>query len=168
MVQLANIEEVFREYFAKAIVPDRIIELGTCAGDFSLLIYNLRREINEDFDFITFDHQILINIIPEKMSFCQGNIFEHIDFIGSLIKENTLILCDNGDKIREVHSLYPYLKKNCVIMAHDYFSDRQEFEQRKCWSACEITDADVKDLNLKPYLQDTMKKGIWLSMIYDT
>jgi hypothetical protein len=165
MVQVANIEQVFRKYFEAAIVPDRIIELGTCAGDFSLLIYNLRKEINDKFDFITCDHQILINIIPEKMSFCQMDIFEHIDFIGKLIKENTLILCDNGDKIREVHAMYPFLKKNCVLMAHDYFYDWEEFERRNCWSACEITAADVSDLKLEPYLQDIMTEGLWLSMI---
>jgi hypothetical protein len=167
MLQVLNIEVIFKRYFIEAIVPKRIIELGTLAGDFSMLIYNLREQIDPDFDFITFDNIIQINNIPPKMSFCQLDIFNHIDFIGGMIEENTLVLCDNGDKIREVHALAPYLKNNCVIMAHDYFPTKENFLERNCWPVCEITDSDVQDLymELNPYKQEIMTEGLWLSLI---
>jgi hypothetical protein len=55
MLQVANIEEIFREYFKVAILPVRIIELGTMTGRFSKIIYNLRASYDNDFDMITID-----------------------------------------------------------------------------------------------------------------
>ncbi len=165
MLQVKNIEDIFRQYFEKAVVPDRIIELGTYDGIFSNIIYGLRSEINDSFDFHTFDLLNLITEVPERMTFYQADIFEKMDFIGNLVKENTLILCDNGNKIQEVNRLAYYLKANCVIMAHDYFHSRKEFENNEIWSTCEITFDDVKDLNLEPYLQEIMANGAWLSLI---
>ncbi len=165
MLQVPNIEDVFRAYFEKAVVPDRIIELGTYDGIFSNIVYRLRAAINDKFDFLTFDRLNLIQDIPEKIKFHQMEIFENIDFIGSLIIDNTLILCDNGDKIKEVNILATYLKNNCVIMAHDYFHSRDDFKDNKIWSTCEIIFDDVRDLNLEPYLQEIMINGAWLSLI---
>jgi hypothetical protein len=167
MFQVENVKDVFQKYFGKAVTPDRIIELGTYKGTFSKMIYDLRREINHDFDFHTFDNINNLTItLPVNMHFYCIDIFENINFIAGLIKENTLILCDNGNKIAEVNILAPYLKKDCVIMAHDYFYDRKDFEDNKYrWLSCEITHDDVKDLQLEPYFQELMIHAAWLSLM---
>jgi hypothetical protein len=166
MLQALNIEEIFREYFQIAIVPDRIIELGTMSGKFTHIIHALRSENDNNFDLITFDQRrdVRAEYLPWNMIFCQMDIFLNMDFIINLIKPRTLILCDNGNKIKEVQSLAPHLKQDCVIMAHDYFHDKYAFEHQIGWTACEITWSDVEHLGLSPYHQDIMEKGYWLSL----
>jgi hypothetical protein len=167
MLQVENVEQIFREYFSKAIIPDRIIELGTMTGRFSHIIYNIRNEINDKFDFITIDHNAIVKEVLPNMIFCQMDITKHFKFIGSLIKENTLVLCDNGNKVLEVRTLSKYLKKNCVIMAHDYFNKKEDSSPDNMrWPyGCEICHDDIKDLtNLQPYFQDIMKEAFWMSM----
>jgi len=169
MQQVKNVEEVFREYFSVSIVPDRIIELGTMAGSFSTLVYNLRKEINEDFDFFTSDINPIQVPVPKKMVFSQLDIREHFPYIGSLIKENTLVLCDNGNKIREVRSLNKYLKKNCVIMCHDYHESKEVAALNvEEWRWAEIFFDSVKDLPLlvkyvegKNDIYELMKSAFW-------
>ena len=169
MQQIENIEEIFKKYFAKAITPDRIIELGTGSGEFTNIIYNLRKQINDKFDFITIDNLKYFIELPPDVTFHELDIFNNIESIGNMIKENSLILCDNGDKIKEVSLLYPYLKSNCVIMAHDYFLSLEDFKANiklpRCWEHCEITFDDVKHLDLQFYFDEIMKEGFWLSMI---
>ena len=153
MQQKANIKEVFTEYFKKAIIPDRIIELGTAWGTFTHLMYDLRKEINDDFLLFTIDNLSEIQEKKENMIYCNLNIFLNIEFIGSLITPKTLVLCDNGNKPEEVRLLRPYLKKDCVIMAHDY-----------CWGGYEIEWNHVRDLGLKKYKFELMKSAGWLSL----
>ena len=166
--QVVNIESIFREFF-KSYKPDRIIELGTMSGKFTHMIYNLRRELDNDFDIITFDiNNYLVygkvSSMPNKTTFHQMDILGNIDGIGKLIKDNTLVLCDNGHKVNEVCSLTPYLKENCVIMAHDYAYDKQRQLELGVWDYREIEFKDIEHLNLKPFMQELMETGAWLSM----
>jgi hypothetical protein len=156
MQQVLNIEDVFREYFKVGILPDRIIELGTAWGNFTHILHKVRSDINYDFDFITIDKVSIIEDMPWNMIFCQMSIFDNVKFIAELIKPNTLLLCDDGDKPLEVRTFTPYLKKGCVIMAHDY--------KTEYWWNSEIIFDDIKDLGLVPYHQDIMDKGGWLSL----
>lgn len=166
MQQVANIKEIFSEYFKVAETPDRIIELGTMTGNLSMIIYNLRKEISEDFDYITIDirRDIKMELLPKNMIYCQMDIFNNLEFIGHLIKPQTLILCDNGDKVKEINKLAKYLKPHCVMMAHDYSHDRETFNPDGVWAHCEITWADVEKLGLHSYHQDIMDNGAWLSL----
>jgi len=171
--QSKNVREVFKEYFRTAITPKRILELGTGSREFTHMIYMLRKEIDEDFDFITVDFTKYITSTPEeiwaliykRIIYLETDIFSHVGFIGNLIIDDTLVLCDNGDKPREVRLFTPYLKSGCVIMAHDYFYDMDEFKRKGGWPVCEITYGDVSDLGLIPYHQDLMKNAFWLSLI---
>jgi hypothetical protein len=173
MMQIRNIREIFKKYFDSAIVPNRIIELGTYNAEFTKIIYDLRHDINDDFDFITFDFIKYPTSMPEEIRarlfkriiYCETDIFNHIDFVGDLIKEKTLVLCDNGDKIKEVCLLAPYLRSDCVIMAHDYFETKEDFEKQEEWPSCEITWQDVMGLGLERYNYELMKSSLWLSMI---
>jgi hypothetical protein len=166
MLQVANIEEIFRNYFEVANTPARIIELGTMTGRFTNIIYNIRKEIDSNFDLITVDQRrdIKDEYLPSNMVFCQMDLFKNFALIRDMIIPDTLILCDNGNKIMEVNYLGNFLKEDCVIMAHDYFYDRKEFEGQQTWPSCEITWADVEGLGLRHYFQEIMKKGFWLSL----
>ena len=167
--QVFYIEDVFEEYFKVAIVPDVIIELGTDNGSFTEIIYRLRTKINSDFDFYSFDVKERPMDLPTRVVFDKIDIFQNIARIGELVQENTLILCDNGRKIEEVWALVPYMKKDCVIMAHDYFKDAPTFYIESNWAVCEIEFNDVRPLlptyGLELYHPEIMDKGLWLSLI---
>lgn len=162
MQQVTDIESIFRKYFSYAIIPSRIIELGGATGVFTKLLYRVRKEINNDFDFITIDQLLQVKNIPKNMHTYEMDIFSNVEFIGSLIKYRTLVLCDDGNKVLEVKTFVPYLKQDCVIMAHDYAFSKKD--GNKYWWCCEITWDDVKNLGLELYHQDLMETGGWLSL----
>jgi hypothetical protein len=171
MLQVSNIEDVFREYFKVAVLPDRIIEMGTMTGRFSNIVHKLRSEYNDDFDYITIDQRrdvkpeyFSVDGLPNNMIYIQMNIWPNMKLIERMLRPKTLILCDNGNKIEEVKALYFYLPENCVVMAHDYFFDREEFARQTEWPACEITWDDVKHLGMRFHYQHIMDKGHWLSL----
>jgi len=159
MQQAQNIEEVFAGYF-KQNTPARIVELGTATGEFTMIIHKLRSQKDMDFDYITFDHTLYLADVPANMVVCRCDIMSNFEMIKELIKENTLILCDNGNKIIEVQTLAPAMKEGCVIIAHD-FTDSN-------WRSHEISMDDIKDVvngcKLKPYFQDVMREGGWMSL----
>lgn len=161
MQQVKNIKEIFTEYF-KTNSPTRIIELGYGSGEFTNMIHELRSMDKKPFDLITFDNKIYDRSIPDNAIFCRCDIFKSIALISKLIINNTLILCDNGNKVNEVRSLIPYMLSGCVIMAHDY--GEQNF-----WDYREIYDKDIIDLvekyELSHYMQNILINGVWLSLI---
>lgn len=161
MQQVENIREIFKQLFNE-FVPDRIIELGTGSGEFTLMLYDLRNEFTNEFDFYTFDKSDNLKDNRDNLIVVRCDIFRNINIIKHLIKENTLILCDNGNKIGETRALIPELKNNCVIMAHD-------FGGQVCWGWEEIKLSDVQDLvdeyGLKEFNQELMLQGAWISLI---
>lgn len=161
MQQVKNIREIFVEYFKKNS-PARIIELGYGTGEFTNMIYELRSMDKKPFDLITFDNKVYGGEIPDNAIFCRCDIFKSIGLISKLIINDTLILCDNGNKVNEVRGLIPNLLSGCVIMAHDY--GQQDF-----WDYREIYDKDIIDLvekyNLSHYMQELLINGAWLSLI---
>lgn len=161
MQQVNYIREIFAEYF-KTNNPAIIIELGYGSGEFTNMIHELRSLNKKPFQLITFDNKIYNgNILPNAI-FCRCDIFESIEFISKLIVNDTLILCDNGNKVNEVRHLIPHMLSGNVIMAHDY--GEQDF-----WDYREIYDKDINDLvekyGLSHYMQELLIKGAWLSLI---
>jgi hypothetical protein len=160
MQQVNNIREIFSEYF-KTNHPKLIIELGYGTGEFTNMIYSLRSEYPEPFRMITFDNKIYSGEVSANIIFCRADIFNSLPFIGTLIQENTLILCDNGNKVAEARRLIPHMLPGCGIMAHDY--GEQDF-----WDYREIYDKDINDLvekyGLYHYMQELLIKGAWLSL----
>ena len=167
--QVFYIEDVFREYFEVALTPQLIIELGTDNGSFSEIVYRLRTKINSNFEFYSFDIKERPIELPTRVIFERIDILKNLPKIGALIEENTLILCDNGNKIEEVWGLVPYMKTDCVIMAHDYFKDAPTFHLEASWPVCEIEFNNVRPLlpkyGLELYHPEIMDKGLWLSLI---
>ena len=79
-----------------------------------------------------------------------------------------LLLCDNGEKIKEFRAFAKYLKKGDVIMAHDYCKDGNYFNDHirgVHWNFCEIGDGHVQDIcdkyNLVPFMQEMFINVVW-------
>ena len=91
-----------------------------------------------------------VNEILDKNShFIRGDIFLLKDFINDLISKpgRVLVLCDNGEKIREFNEFSKSLKTQDVIMCHDFYESRADFENdlNRTWDWCEITLPDIQD-----------------------
>ncbi|HUX56051.1 MAG TPA: hypothetical protein VMV77_03695 [Bacteroidales bacterium] len=159
MQQIADIERYFKDFFG-FYIPDRIIEFGTGAGDFIAIIRKLGTFDIYSYD-LYFDYIIVEGIIYDKI-----DIFENEQSISDLFKTgNILLLCDNGDKIREVCTFAKYLKTGDVIMAHDYADDRDSFIKNNYWRTCEIVFENVEKAlaDFKPFHHDLMIQAGWMS-----
>ena len=74
------------------------------------------------------------------------------------------MLCDGGDKRREFKTFHKYLKKNDIIMAHDYAPNSEVFKDEylnKIWNWHEFQDDFAEYENLEPYLQEIFKNYAW-------
>lgn len=97
--------------------------------------------------FYSFDN-VLRDIPRMELCVALGTRFAKVDCfdpkvvlqIGGIIqsKGTTLVLCDGGDKVREVTQFAPYLKAGDFIMAHDWARDRAARERlRPKWPSWE-------------------------------
>lgn len=83
-------------------------------------------------------------------------------------------MCDGGNKIKEFEIFSTLLKKDDVIMAHDFSYDLDYYNQhmRKIWKnikKLEISDSDIKqicnDYDLIPYKEKMTVDVLWCSRI---
>jgi hypothetical protein len=112
---------------------DRIIEIGTLHGGLSLFIHKNKKPTCE---FISYDIDPELNIVPPRfrsqIDFRIGDCFsqETGTEIMNLIQNTSkrvLLLCDGGDKPREVRTFGGYLKPKDVLMCHDYADNSEDF-----------------------------------------
>lgn len=178
-MQLPHVGKHFAELFKSMdVLPDTIIELGTYDGEFSSIIFNLRSQYNDNFNFITYDHHYHLNLVDyrknlsvhKNFEFKIQDIFASLDEIGDIISKSgkCLVLCDNGKKIDEVNALCKYLKVGDIIMAHDYAYNQEVYNKNLYWGWLEITYPDIQDEaeknNLALYQHDLMQEVAWLCM----
>lgn len=94
-----------------------IVELGTWKGGFSLWLH--AQAENRDMCFRTYDV-----IKPERQppNFVQIDIYAEAEEIGKHLKKNAplILLCDGGNKPRELRTFSMYLKPDSVIVVHDW------------------------------------------------
>jgi len=161
--------EIFnREQFA------RVIEIGTFHGGLSLflafccLVKNMK--------FFTFDIRMngktaVYNKIRKLGGkFEKANVFQ-TDKIKQLILApgRVMLLCDGGNKPKEIRTFAPFLKQGDVIMGHDYFDTQQNFEHQQKWLSCELVKADIqgacKKHNLAPWYEHVLPEIFWVGRI---
>jgi hypothetical protein len=126
----------------------RIIDLGTCSGNFSiyLALWCQRRKS----EFYTYDiiewQQIRdskhseFDIYAEEFKAPLLDSFKRVDVqsvdmvkeIGALIQRTgcSVVFCDNGSKPEEVRLFAPFLKKDDIIAVHDWGSEISEVNIR--------------------------------------
>jgi len=173
--QDVNTLDVFRDFLSKEKF-DVIIELGTKYGGLTQFLTELHNNIHT-FDIGNYMNSAQIDyLLASGTMIYIEDIFE-TNTVSNLMQNNKriLLLCDNGNKIREVQRFTPYLKKHDVILAHDYFptendvyhvvgppayGDKPKTVRR--WSSHEISDKDVDYDVLEPFFAKEFEAVFWL------
>lgn len=132
---------------------DNIVEIGSYNGGLSSYIFDTKKP---DSKFVSYDIVPEINETKKNrddIDFRIGDCFEQPQFdeIVSLIQSpgRTLMICDGGFKTREFNDFSVYLKKDDVIMLHDYKQEDQSFfEAKEYWQwpySFETCYEDIKE-----------------------
>jgi predicted O-methyltransferase YrrM len=158
-------EEAFTEFFGKEEF-DIVIELGTLRGGLTILLAELCGSKLHTFDIkdvLSDSSKHILNDL--NVSVYVENIFD-TDTVKNLIRKEgrVLLLCDNGNKPKEVKLFTPFLKKDDVIMAHDYHLNKNKFNENKhIWRHFEISEKDMNYKSLKSYepYYNLFKKVFW-------
>jgi len=167
-----------QKYFVKIIKEfDRIIELGTYTGAFTLFLHRIKRS---DTELISYDVDLsLCRISNYNLDLRWGNYFEEptIIEIKELIENKSkrvLLLCDGGYKEYEFDKFGEYLKLNDVIMVHDYQENEEEYKKiTNSIDWYDIADSSwygvlesIKKYNLSKHeLYDDFKTVLWGTFI---
>jgi hypothetical protein len=155
----------------------RIIELGTSHGGLS--VYLQLYCLVSGAQLVTYDRPGFVPTYIELfgrlgVDYRAADVLGDaatITEIGALLSApgRCMLLCDNGDKVREFALYARFLKPDDLILAHDYCENREVFQaafHNKKWSFCEITEADIhlacRDYHLSPFLQEVMAPAAWV------
>lgn len=184
MSQHRDAPKVFREFLTN-IRPSRILEIGTFHGGLTLLLRDILDAIElKESTVRTYDinnQEFLKPLVKHRnIEVFTKNLFNdtYSDFINdqahdeieSYINQDglTVVMCDGGCKKCEYSILAPLLKKNDIIMAHDYCPNQQYFQEHmhsKIWDWCEIEDSDIEEVSdmhkLVPFHQDKLLTVAW-------
>ena len=185
--QAHGVIDVFENFFNENKF-DYVIEIGTSFGGLSLFLYE--QSLNHNFKFITYDWfgfkdgewSWRLDKLKQawggelKFDFRDKNVFEEstIDEISSILKNNKcLLLCDGGDKPKEIQIYSEYLQSGSYIMGHDYAADEDWFSKniyRKIWDWLELQDSDFSE-NMEKYnlrkskkYYDKFRNVVWLCL----
>lgn len=172
-----NVYSIFYNLINKE-QPDRILEIGTSLGGFTAYLHMLCKDLRLNTYIRSYDihsRPWFTDLINQGVDIRIKNVFYNNytiidDSIKKMITEpgKIIILCDGGNKIGEFNVLSPYLKKDDLIMAHDYASDKEYFQQHirnKIWNWHEIQDSDIIDscqnYGLVPYMREEFLNVAW-------
>lgn len=165
-------------HFLNNVRPSRIIEIGTANGGFTRFLNFAVQNLKLNTQITSFDvvekpqydeiRQLGVDVVIKDM-FHSYTIVEP-ELIDLIQKPGlTLVLCDGGNKVKEVKLITPYLKNNDIIMAHDYGPNEEYIQNvllNRIWNWFEIRDSDIEDIstkhNLVPYSQEQFYSVVWL------
>jgi hypothetical protein len=154
--------------------PARILELGTYSGGFITALAVHAWWIGAR--VTTFDrvkpHEGVAQLGDALgVAYVQTpDLFEpdRVALIGAMICEPgvTFLLCDGGNKPRELATFAKYLKPGDVIAAHDYVPLDGPQGDAVYWPCGEITEAQgaavAAEYDLEPWMQDHFDLAAWL------
>lgn len=176
-----------------------IIEIGTLDGGLSTFLalysFNSKHSVSgvrtylhhkNNKNFHTFDVK---NNNPKAIElietlgghFHEEDCFKQESKIAKLIQQEgkTLILCDGGNKKKEINTFSKYLKFGDIIMGHDYFRSTKEkelylftedrghgLENLARWRSDELCYEDVEDVfeqeGIESICRDNFDPVVWL------
>lgn len=169
--QVPGTFDVFKFLFKKNNF-NKIIELGTYMGGFTHWLHDHKPNncllMTYDFNSENYSIDKSININFNKVDVLSEAGKKIISNILNLPGQN-LILCDGGDKNKEFNIYSKYLKKNDVIMIHDYNhkgNNFQDYADAKLWpwdadSKYEKIKISLKKYNLKEYYNNLTLPVLW-------
>lgn len=159
-------------YAMERYPPARVIEIGTYSGGFACALgvhaWRIRAR------FVTVDRNAPDESLAHLMralgiEFRLGDLWGMEDALGALIQEPgvSYVLCDGGDKPRELATFARFLKPGDVIAAHDYAAVDEAGRADAWWGCGEIRkeqgDAAAADSGLEPWMQDHFDTAAWLA-----
>jgi len=164
------------------VKPSRILEIGTAMGGFTMFLKLTCNDLHLNIPILSYDihgrqeHSTLIesgvdvrieNVFNDNYSEVKQEIIDYIQQDGT-----TLVLCDGGWKIGEFNLLSKFIKQGDIIMAHDYASTTDYFNNHinlKFWNWLEIQDSDIQGAvssnNLEPFMQEQFTQAVWVCKI---
>ena len=148
MAQMEGTIPAFQK-FLKQERFERIIEIGTGSGMFTRALAEMFKGPIMTFDIAIRETRVEL---PSHVDEFIKDVFDPL--VHELIREQitsegrVLLLCDGGNKPKEVNTFGVYLKPGDVIMAHD-FGD-------------EIHEESVKVEKLEPFYQDLFLPVCWM------
>ena len=155
--QNPNAYKTFYNFF-DTVKPSRILEIGTAMGGFTLFLRLCCNDLElnpviksydihdrQEYDAIRKNNidVIIENIFNSDYSEVKQEIINFIQQDGT-----TVVLCDGGYKIGEFNLLSKYIKPGDFILAHDYASTLEYFNEHvnlKLWNWHEIQDLDIQE-----------------------
>jgi len=145
--------------------PSRILEIGSSFGG---LTYLIKKHISVP--IMSVDIDLKDERIYENSTFFKQDIFDSLflkNIIIPYINEpgRTIVFCDGGNKIKEFNYFSTHIKEGDLILAHDYFTNKNEFKQSNDWDWCEITENDITIASEKNNLiadHDYLKEIQWV------
>lgn len=181
-------ETMFHELLG-VIKPNQILEIGTLHGGLTLMLRDIMDKlelINNPIRTYDINDQEFLKplVIDRNVEVLTKNIFnddytnfrndqsyqELKDFIQK--PGTTMVLCDGGCKKCEFNLIAPLLKKQDIIMAHDYAPNQTYFEnymKDKLWDWLEIQDSDIQEsvdkYNLISFEQHIAQNAAWCCKI---
>jgi hypothetical protein len=104
---------------------DTIIEIGYYMGGLTYWFFKNKKETANVISYDIHDHNRVQ--YESDILFITKDCFASKDEIKNLIQSpgKTLLFCDGGFKEQEFNTFSKYLKKDDVIMLHDYYDDKQ-------------------------------------------
>lgn len=156
-------------YAMEIYPPARVIEIGSYNGGFACALGIHASRIGAR--VVGFDRMEAPSIDLRPLAaflgveFRQRDIWEAEGEIADLIRQPgvSYVLCDGGDKPRELATFASYAKAGDVVAAHDY---HVEGSQNTWWGWGEIGLADgaaaAAAHGLNPWLQDHFDMAAWL------
>jgi len=175
----------FWSYAMEILPPARIIELGTWSGAFITMLAVHASNLTPRARVVTYDRHAGIQDPVKPLADLVGveyrqvdDLFRHENEIGLLVQRpgTTYLLCDGGDKPRELATFARYLKPGDLIAAHDYDVAGEHPErvnpaflppgEATYWGWAETREADgarvAAEHDLEPWHQDDFDIVAWL------
>lgn len=146
-------QRVWSEFFRQRLdVHDPIsmtIEIGTARGGFTAFLH-------EYIPYVV-THDICVHperVTLPRVTYVVQDVFEqyrhdHIS-LQCASSDRKLLICDGGNKPREIQTFTPYLNVGDYVAVHDYDMTRSTQRERRCWGWCECTVLDVPTERLTP------------------
>lgn len=149
--------------------PKTIIEIGTNSGGFTCVLgihaWRIGCKIHtfDVCDAPTLEFLPLANILPITFHKMDCFTVPAMQLITDLIRQSgvTYVMCDGGNKLREMETFSTFLKPGDVIAAHDYSTPE------KYWGWNEISMDQVRETiskqHLKPFMQEHFDMAGWIA-----
>lgn len=155
--------------------PARVLEIGSYNGALATALGLHCRAIGAEmhtYDLNPCDERIVPIGRALGVQFHTGSVWDAIREIGRLIASPgvTFVLCDGGDKPRELATFAPFCKPGDVIAAHDYDAvherDPSVPQPERFWPWTEIRKADgdrvAAAYGFDAWLQEHFDQAGWL------